>query len=108
MSAFALVATLNVRYGSLADITVRSRHVRFTPIADIRQCRWDVRKVPLADVARSIEFARFVPQADVFQPATHPRGWPSSLKSFSVCLVFHDRVEAARAGQKGVLSEPAN
>src|SRR5262245_323937 len=33
----------HVRYGSLADITERSRHVRFTPIADIRRCGWDVR-----------------------------------------------------------------
>jgi len=33
-------------FGSLADITARSRHVRLPPIADIRRCRWDVRKVP--------------------------------------------------------------
>jgi hypothetical protein len=39
----------DVRVGSLADITARSRYVRFTPIADIRQCRWDFRKVPTAD-----------------------------------------------------------
>jgi hypothetical protein len=30
---------LNVRFGSLADITARSRHVRFTPLlADIQSC----------------------------------------------------------------------
>jgi hypothetical protein len=40
---------MRVRFGSLADITARSRHVRFL-IADIRQRRWDVRKVPQADI----------------------------------------------------------
>ena len=47
---FSIRSSLNVRFGSLADITTRSRHVRFPSRADIRQCGWDVRYVPEADI----------------------------------------------------------
>ena len=45
-----LIVGSNVRNGSLADITARSRHVRFTIKADIHQRGLHVRFVPIAEV----------------------------------------------------------
>jgi hypothetical protein len=43
----------NVRFGSLADITARSRRVRFTPDSGHSSVRVGVRKVPTAVISRS-------------------------------------------------------
>ena len=44
---------LNVRYGSLADITEHSRHVRFTP----KSGHWAARPSPHLAVARALKAA---------------------------------------------------
>jgi len=46
----------NVRFGSLADITARSRHVRFTPGIRHVQREWHVRYVPEADIQRQSDW----------------------------------------------------
>ena len=38
-----LLTSLNVRFGSLADIGSRPRHIRLPPKADIGRCNWNVR-----------------------------------------------------------------
>jgi hypothetical protein len=45
------VRRLNVRFGSLADITARWRHVRFTPNSGHLSVRAGWRLVPIADSA---------------------------------------------------------